>query len=56
MQLVCFIDIFEDTHNIVPDHFVTDSVSVMKNRPLVEKNTRKFKYIPTWLSHIRKPW
>ena len=35
MQLVYLIDIFED--NIVRDRFETDSVNVMKNRPLVAK-------------------
>ena len=28
----------------------------MKNRLLVAKNTRKFQFISTWLSHISKPW
>ena len=37
MQLVYLIDIFEDNYNIVRDRFETDSVSVIKNRPLVGK-------------------
>ena len=35
MQLVYLTDIFEDNHNIVCDRFQTDSVSAMKNRPLL---------------------
>ena len=37
MLLVYLIDIFEGSHNIVRDRFETDSVNVMKNRPLVPK-------------------
>ena len=37
MQLVYFIGIFEDNHNIARDRFATGSVNVMKNRPLVVK-------------------
>ena len=48
MQLIYPTDIFED--NIVRDRFKTDSVNVMKNRPLVAKNQRKFQYILAWLS------
>ena len=39
------IDIFEDNYNIVRDRFETDSVNVMKNRPLVAKKLRKSQYI-----------
>ena len=42
MQLIYLIDIFEDNYNIVRDRFETDSVDVMKNRPLVAKKQRKF--------------
>ena len=35
MQLV--FDVFEDNYNIVRDRFETDSVNVLKNRPLVAK-------------------
>ena len=41
MQLIYLIDIFEDNY-IVHDRFKTDSVNVMKNRPLVAKKQRKF--------------
>ena len=41
--------IFEDNYNIVRDRFETDSVNVMKNRPLVAKKQRKFQYILAWL-------
>ena len=37
MQLIYLIDIFEDNYNIVCDRFETDSLNVMKNRPLVAK-------------------
>ena len=37
MQLIYLIDIFEDSYNIVHDRFETDSINVMKNRPLVAK-------------------
>ena len=50
MQLIYLIDIFEDNYNIVRDRFETDSVNVMKNRPLVAKKQRKFQYILAWLS------
>ena len=49
MQLICLADIFEDNYNIVRDRFETDSVNVMKNRPLVAKKQRKFQYILAWL-------
>ena len=45
IQLIYLIDIFEDNYNIVRDRFETDSVNVMKNRPLVAKKQRKFQYI-----------
>ena len=38
MQLIYLIEIFQDNYNIVRDHFETDSVNVMKNRPLVARN------------------
>ena len=50
MQLIYLIEIFEDNYNIVRDCFETDSVNVMKNRPLVAKKQRKFQYILAWLS------
>ena len=50
MQLIYSIDIFEDNYNIVRDRFETDSVNVMKNRPLVAKKQRKSQYILAWLS------
>ena len=50
MQLIYPIDIFGDNDNIVRDRFETDSVNVMKNRPLVAKNQREFQYILAWLS------
>ena len=50
MQLIYFIDIFENSDNIASDRFETDSVNVMKNRPLVPKKQRKFQYILTRLS------
>ena len=50
MQLIYPIDIFEDNYNIVRDCFETDSVNVMKNRPLVAKKQRKSQYILAWLS------
>ena len=52
MQLIYLIDVFQDNYNIaiVRDRFKTDSVNVMKNRPLVAKKQRKFQYILAWLS------
>ena len=50
MQLIYLVYIFEDNYNIVRDRFETDSVNVMKNRPLVAKKQRKFQYILVWLS------
>ena len=50
MQLIYPIDIFEDNYNIVRDRFETDSVNVMKNRPLVAKKQRKSQHILAWLS------
>ena len=53
MQLIYLIDIFEDNYNIVRDCFKTDSVNVMKNRPLAPKKQRKFQYILAWLSLLK---
>ena len=50
MQLIYLLDIFEDNYNIVCDRFETDSLNVMKNRPLVAKEQRKFQYILAWFS------
>ena len=50
MQLIYPIDSFEDNYNIVRDRFQTDSVNVMKNRPLVAKKQRKSQYILAWFS------
>ena len=50
MQLIYLIEIFGDNYNIVRDCFETDSLSVMKNRPLAAKKQRKIKYILAWLS------
>ena len=52
MQLIYLIDVFQDNYNIaiVRDRFKTDSVNVMKNRPLVVKKQTKFQYILTCLS------
>ena len=40
MQIVYFIDNFEDNHNIVLNSFVTDSV--MKNGTLAAKKHKEF--------------
>ena len=40
MQLVYFIDIFEGSYKIERDRFATDSVNVIKNRPLAAKETQ----------------
>ena len=50
MQLIYLINIFEDNYNIVHDRFETDSVNVVKNRPLVAKKQRKFQFILAWFS------
>ena len=50
MQLIYFIAIFQDDYNIACDLFGTDSLNVMKNRPLVAKKQRKFQYTLAWLS------
>ena len=42
MQLIYLIDIYEDNYNVVRDRFETDSVNVMKNRPLVQRNKGNF--------------
>ena len=47
MQLVYFIGIFEDNYNIVRDRFETDSVNVVKNRPLV---AQKYKEISIYIN------
>ena len=39
MQLVYFIDIFEDNHNIARDRFITDLVNVIKHRHLLQRKT-----------------
>ena len=49
VPLIYLIDIFEDIYN-VRDRFETDSVNMMKNRPLVAKKQRKFQYVLAWLS------
>ena len=49
MELIYLIDIFEDNHNNLRDRFETDSINMMKNRPLVAKKQRKFQYILAWL-------
>ena len=50
MQLIYLIYIFVDNYNIVHDRFKTNSVNVMKIRPLVAKKQRKFQYILAWPS------
>ena len=50
MQLIYLIDLSEDNYSIVLDRFKTDSVNVMKNRPLVAKKQMKFQYILAWPS------
>ena len=50
MQLIYLTDIFVDNYNIVHDRFKTNSVNVMKIRPLVAKKQRKFQYILAWPS------
>ena len=49
MELIYIIDIFEDNYNNLRDRFETDSINMMKNRPLVAKKQRKFQYILAWL-------
>ena len=56
MQLTCIIYISEDNYKIERDRFETDSVNVIKDRPLIVKKHRKFKYILTWFSLSEKPW
>ena len=53
MQFIYLTDIFEDNYNIVRDRFETDSVNVMKNRPLVAKKQSKFQYIIAWLCLLK---
>ena len=50
MQLIYLIDIFEDNCNIVCDRFETDSVYLMKNRPIITNKQRKFQYMLAFLS------
>ena len=50
MQLIYFAAIFQNDYNIVCDRFKTDSLNVIKNRPLVAKKQRKFQYILAWIS------
>ena len=50
MQLIYLTYIFVDNYNIVHDRFKTNSVNVMKIRPLVAKKQRKFQYILAWPS------
>ena len=50
MQLIYLIDILVDNYNILHDRFKTNSVNMMKNRPPVGKEQRKFQYILVWLS------
>ena len=50
MQLIYFAAIFQDDYNIVCDRLKTDSLNVIKNRPLVAKKQRKFQYILAWIS------
>ena len=50
MQLIYFAAIFQDDYNIVCDRFKTDSLNMIKNRPLVAKKQRKFQYILAWIS------
>ena len=47
--LKCCLIIYPN-YNIVRDRFKTDSVNVMKTRPLVAKKQRKSQYILAWFS------
>ena len=55
MQIIYLIDIFEDNYNIVHDRFETDSVNVMKNRPLVAKKKEISIYI-SLAQFIKQTW
>ena len=55
MYLVYLIDIFEDNYNIVRDRFETDSVNMMKNRPLVTKKQNEISVYTSLAQSIRKP-
>ena len=55
MQIIYLIDIFEDNYNIVHDRFETDSVNVMKNRPLVAKKKEISIYI-SLVQSIKQTW
>ena len=48
--MVCIIDNFEDNHNIIRDLFVTDSVTVMKNKPL---GAKKHKEISVFINMVQ---
>ena len=50
MQLIYIINISEDNYNILRGGFETDSINIIKDRPLVAKKYRKFKYILAWPS------
>ena len=56
MQLIYLIDIFEDNYNIVRDRFETDSVNVMKNRPLVAKKQKEISIYIILAQSTRKSW
>ena len=53
MQLIYLIDLFEDNYNIVRC-FETDSINVMKKRPLFVRKQRKLQNILAWLSLSEK--
>ena len=51
MQLIYLTDIFQYNYKIVRDRFETDSVNMIKNRPLFWKETKEIPiYISFWLS------
>ena len=56
MQLIYLVYIFQDNYNIVRDRFETDSVNVMKNRPLVPKKQRKLQKYTNLAQPREKPW
>ena len=55
MQLIYLVYIFQDNYNIVRDRFETDSVNVMKNRPLVPKKQRKLQKYTNLAQPREKP-
>ena len=55
MQLIYLVYIFQDNYNIVRDRFETDSVNVMKNRPLVPKKQRKLQKYTNLAQSREKP-